>query len=56
MVRVFGDGMVVHFNRKELGLCAVIPGTIFGQSGLDLWTFFGWFRVELFCLFWAFPR
>ena len=36
MVGVFGAGMEVHFNPKDLGLSAGVSGTVYGQSGLDL--------------------
>ena len=55
MVEVFGAGMAVHFNPKGLGLIAGISGTVFGQSGLGLWTVFGRSGAELLCLFWVVP-
>ena len=35
MVVVFGAGMAVHFSPKDVGLCAGVLGTIFGQFELD---------------------
>ena len=35
MVSVFGVGMTVHFNSKDLRLSAKISGTVFGRSKLD---------------------
>ena len=47
MVGVFGVGMAIHFSPKDLGLSAEIYGTVFGQSGLDLWTVFKRSGAEL---------
>ena len=35
MVGVFGVGMAMHFNPKDLGLSVGVSRTVFGQSGLD---------------------
>ena len=51
MVGVFQAEMAVHSSPKDLGLSVGISETIFGQSGLDLWTIFGRFGAELLCLF-----
>ena len=53
MVEMFRARMAVHFSPKDLGLSVGIYGTIFGQSGLGLWTVFGRSGAELLCLFWA---
>ena len=44
MVGLFGAGMVVHFNPKDLGLSAGALGTVFEQSKLG---FFRQFQDEL---------
>ena len=35
MVVVFGAGMAMHFNLKDLGLGAGVSRTVFEQFGLD---------------------
>ena len=46
MVGVFGAAMVVNSSPKGLGLSAGISGTIFGQSGLDLWIILGSYETD----------
>ena len=53
MVGVFGAGMAVHFNPKDLGLSVGIFRIVLRQSGLGLWIVFGRSGAELLCLFWA---
>ena len=44
MVGVFGAGMALHFNPKDLGLSVRVSGTVFRQSILDC---FGQLQDEL---------
>ena len=44
MVGIFGAGMAVHLNPKDLGLSARVSGTVFGQYKLDC---FGQLQDEL---------
>ena len=56
MVGVFRVGLQYISAPKDLGLNVGIYGTVFEQSRLDLWIFFGWSEAEILCLFWTVLR